>query len=229
MFIAPGIGILAIVCAIVSHFRTRRKLLAKISLVLGILTTIIWTVLLLLFTLFSELAEPALSVTVYNQTNQSLRILLQNEVFLAEIAPGVRLDFETSAIYPSNSVAANDAAGNKVYSANWTRDDLDWGKKPMKYSVIFPPGTPEPSTSYGIRVENRTRNNLMIFANGSFEGEITHYATISWLGDTDIPIYNLTASRQFDWNVVYSKTFTRPLFGNYRVTWTIYSPPETTK
>ncbi|MBI4187682.1 MAG: hypothetical protein HY529_00575 [Chloroflexi bacterium] len=81
--------------------------------------------------------EPMLIVRVHNQADETLQIFLDDEVFIAEIIPGVEVTFKTDGIHSQYTVTAKDKDGNTVYVATWTKDDFI--NKGYKYDVYFPP------------------------------------------------------------------------------------------
>jgi|WetSurMetagenome_2_1015567.scaffolds.fasta_scaffold60507_2 hypothetical protein len=80
-------------------------------------------------------AEPLLTIRISNQTDQTLRIFSEGEVFVGDISPGGELKYKTDAIYLHYSVVAKDIQGNIVYSANFTKEDIG-GKK--TYHIVVP-------------------------------------------------------------------------------------------
>jgi len=79
--------------------------------------------------------EPALDITVHNQTNETLQIFF-GAADIGQVAPGSNIKFTTGANLPFYDIIAKDTNGNIVYSVNFTQDDLK-GKR--RYDVYFPP------------------------------------------------------------------------------------------
>ncbi|MFC1991895.1 hypothetical protein ACFLVC_04160 [Chloroflexota bacterium] len=84
-----------------------------------------------------QACKPGLTVRVHNQANETLQIFWEGEVFVAEIVPGVEVEFLADGRYSQYKVTAKDTDGNTVYVATWTRDDIK--NKNYKYDVYFPP------------------------------------------------------------------------------------------
>ena len=86
----------------------------------------------------SSLSCEPMMVTIHieNQTSESLQIYYQDELFLGTAEPGGEVKWKYDAYYPTYDISARDIAGNVVYSANFTREDLS-GKK--TYRVVIPP------------------------------------------------------------------------------------------
>jgi hypothetical protein len=81
--------------------------------------------------------EPMVTIHIENQTSETLQIYYQDELFLGTAEPGGEVKWKYDAIYPTYNISGRDIAGNVVYSANFTREDLS-GKK--TYRVVIPPG-----------------------------------------------------------------------------------------
>jgi hypothetical protein len=90
-------------------------------------------------------ADPALTIRVSNQTDQTLRIFAEGEVFVGEAASGGEVKYQTDAIFPHYSVVAKDMQGDTVYTANFTKEDIG-GKR--TYRVVIP------ATGNGIEESN---------------------------------------------------------------------------
>ena len=74
--------------------------------------------------------ESLIDITIHNQTDETLKIFINSEVFLANALPGGEVVWEIERIQPRYNVTAKDMDGNTLYTADFTRDDLK-GKKLM--------------------------------------------------------------------------------------------------
>jgi hypothetical protein len=82
--------------------------------------------------------EPSIDITIRNQTNETLQIYIGvgGDVFIGEALPGGEVVWSIERIQPHYTITVRDMDGDVLYTANFTRDDLN-GKK--TYDVYFPP------------------------------------------------------------------------------------------
>ncbi len=88
--------------------------------------------------------EPLIDIRIHNQTDETLQIFIDSEVFIGNALPGGEVVWEIERIQPTYNITAKDMDGNALFTANFTRDDLK-GKK--TYDVYFPPLEDEAESS----------------------------------------------------------------------------------
>ena len=93
--------------------------------------------------------EPVVDIKIHNQTNETLHIFIDGEVFIGKAFPGRTVVWETGSFYPEYKITAKDTDGNTLYIVTWTRDDVI---DKETYDVYLPP--PEKGTEQG---DNATR------------------------------------------------------------------------
>ena len=79
--------------------------------------------------------EPALTIHVENQTDETLQIFHGDEVFVGEVVPGGEVTYKTWGNLSQYNVQAKDNDRNTVYSVNFTSDDVK-GKR--TYRIVIP-------------------------------------------------------------------------------------------
>ncbi len=88
--------------------------------------------------------EPGIDIRIHNQTDETLQIFIDGEVFIGDAIPGGEVVWGVARIFPHYTITAKDIDGEIVYTADFTRDDLK-GKK--TYDVYFPPLEDEAESS----------------------------------------------------------------------------------
>ncbi len=109
----------------------------------GVMTKIVVLLILLLAISLALSAcvpeEPGITITVHNQTDQTLKIF-EREACMGDAVPGGEIIFPYPVTGLGLDIIAKDTEGNVVYTENLTYGDVS-GKKTL--DVYFPPKEPE--------------------------------------------------------------------------------------
>ena len=82
-----------------------------------------------------DYGTPIITIIVHNQTDETLQIFLDGEVFVGEAVPGGEMQFKTVGVSGDYIITAKDIEGNRVYDTGFTYV----GRSKRTYHVYFPP------------------------------------------------------------------------------------------